>query len=1856
MSEVINIEFYASANFSNLVREVEAANASLGRLRNSIANTDDNNKAIAQQVGLMERALRQSGQFTVSRVNVAEAEKEWGKQLAESRLRLRDYRKELWAWHKDAERAGNMVSRLARQQVALQQSRVLKAGRNDDGSISASVVTPNSPLNDVGTKALIRAKEFQILRTSIRQASTELINWGKNTQWAGRQIMVGITIPIGIFGAAAGKAFYEMDKGLTRMVKVYGDLGTQLSDGQVAKLKEDVLGLSKALAQNYGAAMTDTIGLAGDFAAVGMQGKDLITSTTEATRLAILGEVDRQDAMKTTLALTSAFQVKQKDLADTINFLNAVENQTSLSLQDLTIAIPKAGPVIRNLGGDVQTLALFLTAMKEGGVNAGEGANAIKSSLSSLINPTKAASEYLGQFGIDIAKLRDDNAGNIQGMVEDLKAALDTLSPLERQTALVKLFGKYQVSRLTALFDNLGRSGSQTQKVLDLMGNSYEQLALRAGIAEQELSRVTESASGKWNRALESFKVSLASVGEQFLALGTMLLNIGTNILDWWNSWPDVLKKIASGALLLAAAFGGVIMTVGVFGNLIGTGIKMAVGLSALFAKVRGGIPFWEMLNEQLLVNDQLGKEVSNRLFEESVAADKFKIAVDGLVVSLKALSAQQAQVERYGADAMSIRAAQAREAGMASVRTTGLGRAAERGHILSEADAYNYRIFGDNMRKGYNFKYGITTAPESRESNQGKLGYAKDTSASLFGAGGLKPFNAEFALRSGAGQTALQSIYEMRGKYKKEVAAIRSAYAKAEELFFKGQIAQAQEALTNIRKMTLAGRTMGEVYDEKFAVVSGQFEQLYKEVSAMDPTSPQLMARLEASARKLGVSFEGLVQAINAGIIDAQTTLLQMETSIRSQEFLGLKPDINRGNAGDNKAGSTGTAIYAISRGNDQKADDVISQAEREEQELARRRVAEQNSERAQLERKIEQIRRKGQLLGLSEKNIQAEIDNELARRKVVQGEREQIETRRSRLRGGAGKFGMFAALGAMTAMPYMTETGNAALDNGVNVAGGASMGAMMGSIAGPWGMAIGGAIGAIIPSIQILTNKMGEFQRTTEAAFNVGTDAAERYGLKLKDIADIKLIQGSSSGVQGGVVRDIADAIKAQEEGSPDRNLADFIRSEDNVNNIIGRLKQRATTMAIAGANPQQIQDQIDGLLAAGDKSEHILTVNAALELDFSKEKNKFIGGEKNLENLIQDQINDTMSKLGNNSQLRSKMQQAFGDKLPSVQQIISDNMNTFSGSDKELTDIFPHPTDDQISAWYELKDAMAANFVGMQNLGAVTDEEKQSYDELAKTLSTAAASVPLDKFWTLSENLKYSAMNGYQFAQSMRTVYGETSPVSQALQVMANTGFTTQEMLRGIALVNAGVISSWEQLQAMGPAYLDVVYRTNQIEQNIGKNVGSEFLKQLGQKRDSAISSASSGGGAGKSGTGASDALNKRKKAIQDYYDKEIEKIKDAEDAKKKAFEAEQRRLERQKRDMLTMISYREALAAGDFAAAAKAQIQLQTDQKKDALEDQKRDEENAAEKRIKALEKERDKKIDAIDKALDALKKANDSAVIGTNTASSKVSKYWEETMAEAKAAVDGLSTNFDTNMAKILQIAKKNGIDLKTTVQKSMTEVDKQLTGTFKGTGKEIWNIIKNDVANAPWSMIGEIVEAAVDKDKGKLNRKLALLKAYVGSKPKERSAAVSSAAKTSEPRYTAAGGGYITGPGSATSDSIPAWLSNGEYVIRAAAVKRYGLNFMDKLNNMRMPAFGYGGAVIADDAWKHGFSKMLFNMGGPVGGYATGGRATYASNASYGNINVYMNITEPGCSVDEIWNKFERELDRRGRKVGRPRR
>lgn len=565
-----------------------------------------------------------SGMYQRQLVNITNETERFGRSLERGNLRLG----QLYKTAMDYRRTEiGQIRQLAREQVRMQNAVAISRG---DGM--AEVFVPRG-LDEGIEKTRILSQEYRILRQVVSNGSTELINWGKNTQWAGRQLTVGLTVPITMFGAAAAKAFMDADKQLTRLTKVYGDATKgMVSNTELEQIRSQAIGLAQDIASGMGVSVTETLGIAADIAATGKEGNELLAATREAMRLSVLGEVDRQEAMRATLAVQTVFKQNTEGLAESINFLNAVENQTSATINDLVTGIVKAGPVVQGLGGEIKDLALMMVAMREGGVPASEAANAIKSSLGALINPTKQTTQVLNGFGIDLKNIVDTNAGDVIGTLTDLQSSLEGLDELSRQRSIEQIFGKFQFARINALLNNLNKAGSQTEQVMSLAEMSATQLAQTA---QKELEAVTESVSGRFIRAFESLKANLIPIGETFTEIGTILLNVGAKILEVFNSLPDPIKEFFKLLTLGTAVIGPIIMITGVLGNFFGYLVK---GISTLMLFKKAGRGAFELMTPESAATMKATELLTESLFDQTVAIDTMASAIDRLITKLEAL------------------------------------------------------------------------------------------------------------------------------------------------------------------------------------------------------------------------------------------------------------------------------------------------------------------------------------------------------------------------------------------------------------------------------------------------------------------------------------------------------------------------------------------------------------------------------------------------------------------------------------------------------------------------------------------------------------------------------------------------------------------------------------------------------------------------------------------------------------------------------------------------------------------------------------------------------------------------------------------------------------------------------------------------------------------------------------------------------------------------------------------------------------------------------------------------------------------------------------------------------------------
>ena len=569
----------ALASIKNLQKQISTFHQSMaksGAAANAVTNQMQQN---------LINSINATGQFSAQMKTIRTSTESFTNSLEKNKFSLGEYFRYAGGASKTFGKLFKTefetINKVARENVKDLQTQYIKLGRDANGAMKSIAVRPLAlDMKDLSTQTMIASQKQALLNQLLKQGSTNLLNFGKNTQWAGRQLMVGFTLPLLTLGSAASKTFMDLEAQAIRFKKVYGDLFTAPGDSQAAL--DSIKELGKEFTK-YGVALSDTVGLASEAAAAGFEGVDLQRQTTAATRLSILGQIDNQKALETTISLQNAFSMSSDKLAESIDFLNAVENQTVVSLDDITTAIPKVAPVIQQLGGDVKDLAFFMTAMKEGGINASEGANALKSGLASMINPTGKAVDMLSSFGINIKAIVQDNKGDLKKTVVEFATALNQLDPLNRAQAIEQMFGKFQFARLSTLFANVAKDGNQAARVLDLANSSVQDLA---ALSEKELGLTAESSMVKFKAAVENLKITLIPLGEEFLKAVTPILGFISNILDKFNNLGDGTKKaivIITGAV---AGLGPILlMTFGLLANGVANIIKGFTFLKSVFNK-----------------------------------------------------------------------------------------------------------------------------------------------------------------------------------------------------------------------------------------------------------------------------------------------------------------------------------------------------------------------------------------------------------------------------------------------------------------------------------------------------------------------------------------------------------------------------------------------------------------------------------------------------------------------------------------------------------------------------------------------------------------------------------------------------------------------------------------------------------------------------------------------------------------------------------------------------------------------------------------------------------------------------------------------------------------------------------------------------------------------------------------------------------------------------------------------------------------------------------------------------------------------------------------------------------------------
>lgn len=423
----------------------------------------------------------------------------------------------------------------------------------------------------IKTESQLKSFEAQLRKIGsarLQALGAQFKQIGGKMKAAGDTLTRYITGPLVAMGAVSVKKFAEVDKTM------------QLTNKTMQNSEEEAKLLDKAMkdaASNSTFGMSDAAQASLNFARAGLNAEQAASALAPAMNLAA-GEGGNLDTVSAGLVATiNGFGDdfgKAGEYADV--FANACNN-SALEIDGLSGAMAVAAPTFSAAGYSVKDAALYLGVFADKGIDANEGATALKTGFARLVDPPKAAAAWMDKLGISVTNA-DGSMKSSAEIQETLHNQFSKLSDSERLAAASAIFGKNQMSKWLALID------TSPDKVAELSGKLDEQ-----GTTTEMAAAMMSGFGGSLEKLKSSIDVAATSFGE---ALAPTIQKVADGIqklVDWFNNLSPEAQTMIATVATAVAALGPLLLVGGKLMSGIGTVIRFIPMLISGVQMVAGG-------------------------------------------------------------------------------------------------------------------------------------------------------------------------------------------------------------------------------------------------------------------------------------------------------------------------------------------------------------------------------------------------------------------------------------------------------------------------------------------------------------------------------------------------------------------------------------------------------------------------------------------------------------------------------------------------------------------------------------------------------------------------------------------------------------------------------------------------------------------------------------------------------------------------------------------------------------------------------------------------------------------------------------------------------------------------------------------------------------------------------------------------------------------------------------------------------------------------------------------------------------------------------------------------------------------
>lgn len=292
--------------------------------------------------------------------------------------------------------------------------------------------------------------------------------------------------------------------------------------------------------------------------------------------MALAGGMDLGESADIGSNILTQFKLSSDQMDRVGDTLTAAFTRTNTDLRALGDTMKYAGPVAANLGISLEQASAMAGMLANNGLRGSDAGTALRSSLSRLASPPKAAADALKELGVSVA----DANGKMRPMetvLLDLFKATQKYGQVDQVSFFKNIAGEEAFVGLQTLVQAAG-SGELQKLTKELQGAAGESATVAKKMADNLGGDLKELDS-----AWEAFRIQIEELADGALRKLTQALTGTIGVMtEWANKNPQLSKTllaVGGSVLALTAGIGATSLAIGL---LLGPLAKLQLGFALL--------------------------------------------------------------------------------------------------------------------------------------------------------------------------------------------------------------------------------------------------------------------------------------------------------------------------------------------------------------------------------------------------------------------------------------------------------------------------------------------------------------------------------------------------------------------------------------------------------------------------------------------------------------------------------------------------------------------------------------------------------------------------------------------------------------------------------------------------------------------------------------------------------------------------------------------------------------------------------------------------------------------------------------------------------------------------------------------------------------------------------------------------------------------------------------------------------------------------------------------------------------------------------------------------------------------------